>query len=69
MRLNAISFTTASISLTSASNKPTIGDIIKTLASPASYPIRLALHELAMLVWEGPRNGSPSVSGLKSSSQ
>ena len=29
-----------------------IGDIIKMLASPGSYPIRLALYELAMFVWD-----------------
>ncbi|MDP9094454.1 MAG: zinc dependent phospholipase C family protein [Actinomycetota bacterium] len=29
-----------------------IGDVIKMLASPASYPIRLALYELAMAVWD-----------------
>ncbi len=28
------------------------GDLIKMLASPGSYPIRLALYELAMLVWD-----------------
>jgi hypothetical protein len=29
-----------------------IGDIIKMLSSPGTYPIRLALYELAMLVWD-----------------
>ncbi|MDA4117130.1 MAG: zinc dependent phospholipase C family protein, partial [Thaumarchaeota archaeon] len=28
------------------------GDIVKMLASPGSYPIRLALYELAMLGWD-----------------
>jgi hypothetical protein len=28
------------------------GDLIKMLASPASYPIRLGLYELAMLAWD-----------------
>jgi hypothetical protein len=28
------------------------GDLIKMLASPGSYPIRLALYQLAMLVWD-----------------
>jgi hypothetical protein len=29
-----------------------VGDLIKMLASPGSYPIRLGLYELAMLVWD-----------------
>jgi hypothetical protein len=29
-----------------------VGDIIKMLMSPLTYPIRLALYELAMLVWD-----------------
>jgi hypothetical protein len=29
-----------------------VGDLVKMLASPGSYPIRLALYELAMLVWD-----------------
>jgi hypothetical protein len=29
-----------------------IGDLIKMLVSPFTYPIRLALYELAMLVWD-----------------
>jgi hypothetical protein len=29
-----------------------VGDIIKMLASPGSYPLRLGLYELAMLVWD-----------------
>jgi len=29
-----------------------VGDIIKMLTSPFTYPIRLALYELAMLVWD-----------------
>lgn len=29
-----------------------VGDIIKALASPASYPLRLLLYELAMIAWD-----------------
>ncbi len=29
-----------------------VGDLIKMLASPFTYPIRLALYELAMLIWD-----------------
>ena len=29
-----------------------VGDLIKMLASPASYPLRLGLYELAMLIWD-----------------
>jgi hypothetical protein len=29
-----------------------VGDLIKMLASPFTYPIRLGLYELAMLVWD-----------------
>jgi hypothetical protein len=29
-----------------------VGDLIKMLTSPLTYPIRLALYELAMLIWD-----------------
>jgi hypothetical protein len=29
-----------------------VGDLIKMVASPGSYPIRLALYDLAMMVWD-----------------
>lgn len=29
-----------------------VGDLIKALASPASYPLRLLLYQLAMLAWD-----------------